>query len=462
MKLSELIEVWGDATLLQGRKALHSTQVLRANIDSRRVSQGDCFFALKGERYDAHDFIEEAALRGAAAAVVERDVAVSTHLPLIRVSNTVSALQKLAVFYRNRLTIPVIAVAGSNGKTSTKELIAAALSSRWKVAKTQGNLNNHLGVPLTLLSIDPEHEAAVVELGTNHPGEIAFLTNLVKPTIGVVTNIGLEHLEFFEDETGVAKEEGALLEVMDDKAVAILNADDPWTETLRQRARGNVVTAGFAESADVRITELKANDAGQSFCLTYLEQKQIVELPLVGQHLAGNAALAVAVGVCLGITLEEIAQGLKQVELPSGRMKVHAVGGIKIIDDSYNANPSSMKVALNYLSSLSGRRIAVLGDMGELGERTSQWHQYVGQEAAKLPLDWVIAIGSEATHYAQGVAGKVKMETFRLAEDVIAFLKEIIQPNDVILVKASRSARLERVVEALLSDAKKGPGGKTC
>ncbi|MBX7158159.1 MAG: UDP-N-acetylmuramoyl-tripeptide--D-alanyl-D-alanine ligase [Verrucomicrobiae bacterium] len=451
MKLSELIEVWDDAFLLSGRNVSSATQVLGVNTDSRRVIKGDCFFALKGERYDAHDFIEEVIARGAVTAVVERDVKTLKEFPLIRVDNTVLALQQLASFYRDSLKIPIVAVAGSNGKTSTKELIAAALSSRWNAAKTLGNLNNHLGVPLTLLGIDPEHEAAVVELGTNHPGEIAFLTKLVKPTVGVITNIGLEHLEFFKDEAGVAKEEGALLEGMENQAIAILNADDSWTESLRGRAKGKVLTAGFSESADVRVSKLEQNDKGQSFCVTFQDDEKIFELPLVGRHLAGNAALAIATGLSLDFSLAEMAEGLKRVSLPSGRMKVYvAKGGGKVIDDSYNANPSSMKAALHYLAGLSGRRIAVLGDMGELGEEASQWHRYVGREAAQLPLDLVVAIGREAGNYAQGTAGKIKVETFVGVEEAVDFLKKNVGSNDVILVKASRSARLERVVEALV------------
>ncbi|MEZ5405270.1 MAG: UDP-N-acetylmuramoyl-tripeptide--D-alanyl-D-alanine ligase [Verrucomicrobiia bacterium] len=408
-------------------------------------------FCIEGERYDAHNFIGEAIERGAATAVVERDVETPKEFPLICVDDTVLALQQLASVYRNSLKIPIVAVAGSNGKTSTKELIAAALGQRCKTAKTLGNLNNHLGVPLTLLEINPEHEAAVVELGTNHPGEIAFLTKLVKPSVGVITNIGLEHLEFFKDEAGVAKEEGALLEGMKTQATAILNADDSWTELLRGKAKGRVLTAGFSESADVRVIELKENDNGQSFRVIFQGDEKIFELPLVGRHLAGNAALAIATGLSLDFSLDEMAGGLKRVSLPSGRMKVYvAQGGGKVIDDSYNANPSSMKAALHYLAGLSGRRIAVLGSMGELGEESSQWHCYVGREAAQLPLDLVVAIGSEAENYAQGIANKIKVKTFGGIEEAIDFLMENEGANDVILVKASRSARLERVVEALV------------
>lgn len=453
MKLSELVETFDGVSWLSGREDSNKASVLRVSTDSRQVREGDCFFAIKGERFDAHDFVNEAAARGAAVAVVEHEVKAPGGFPIVKVGNTINALQQLALFYRGLLPLPLVAVAGSNGKTSTKEFTAAVLSVRGKTAKTLGNLNNHLGVPLTLLDIDWDHYAAVIEIGTNHPGEVAFLTKLVRPQVGIVTNIGLEHLEFLKDEAGVAQEEGSLLTEMGNEGTAILNADDRWFEFLKQKALGKILTAGFSESADVRLNIISESNTSQTFVATFQEQNQGFELPWVGRHLVSNAGLAIAAGLALGISLEEMKGSLEKVELPSGRMKLVQAKGFQIIDDTYNANPSSMQAALRYLASQKGgRRLAVLGDMGELGEEQSYWHQWVGCEAANLAIDQVVAIGKEASSYAKGIEKRVPIACFDEAQLAIDYLKEIIDEGDIILIKASRSSRLERVVNALTQD----------
>lgn len=421
--------------------------VLRVTTDSRSVGAGDCFFALRGEHFDGHDFAAAASAAGAAAVVVQRDVAGAGGAAVIRVADTLGALQKLAAWYRGGLSIPVVAIGGSNGKTSTKELAAAALSASFRVAKTRGNLNNHIGAPLTLLEIGPEHGAAVVEVGTNHPGEIAALAAIVAPTVAVVTNIGPEHLEFLGDEAGVAQEEGSLLDVLGEGDAAVLNADDEWTGQLRARARCRVITAGFGGSADVRVESTGWADSGQRLRASVGGESAEIDLPLHGRHMAQNAALGLAAGVALGIGLGAMARSISGVTLPGGRMRSASRDGIRLIDDSYNANPGSMRAALRHLAGFGGRRIAVLGTMGEMGAGAGVWHREVGAEALRLGIDRLVAVGPFAEEYRDGAGGIAQV--FDDVAGAVAFLRGEVRAGDTVLVKASRAARFEQIADAL-------------
>lgn len=422
-------------------------EVYRMTTDSRSAGAGDCFFALRGENFDGHDFAGAAGAAGAAAVVVQRDLAGAGGAAVIRVADTLGALQRLAAWYRRGLAIPVVAIGGSNGKTSTKELAAAALSAGFRVAKTRGNLNNHIGVPLTLLEIGPEHGAAVVEVGTNHPGEIAALAAIVAPTVAVVTNIGPEHLEFLGDEAGVAQEEGALLDALGDGHAAILNADDKWSGELASRARCRVITAGFSGLADVRVESTGSSDSGQRLRASAGGESVEFDLPLHGRHMAQNAALGLAAGVALGLRLGAMAESISGVTLPGGRMRCTARDGIRLIDDSYNANPGSMRAALKHLAGFGGRRIAVLGTMGEMGDGAGRWHREVGAEAQRLGIDRLVAVGPFAQEY-RGGAGNIA-EAFGDVAGAVAFLRGEVRAGDTVLVKASRAAKFEQIAEAL-------------
>jgi len=421
---------------------------IRVSTDTRSIAAGDCFVAIQGDTFDGHDYVAEAASKGAAIAVVHRDVQAPANLPLIRVDNTVAALQRAAATYRRSIKIPIAAVGGSNGKTSTKEQLACVLGAKYHTAKTEGNLNNHIGVPLTLLRIGAGAEAAVVEIGTNHPGEIEALMRLVEPDLAVVTNIGMEHLEFFVDQEGVFKEEGMLVEMLPAKGLAVLSADDGYTAKMRARARCGVVTGGFAAEADFRVVDREDNDAGQTFTIEHDGQAEKFELPVPGVHMAGNAALAVAVGAAFTIPLWAMAQRLRMLRLPGGRMRVVNRGGIVAVDDTYNANPSSMEAALKYLVSRKGRRIAVLGPMGELGEDGDRWHWLAGRKAAELGVDLLVTVGAAAGGYAQGAYERIgRIETFPDNSSAGEFLRRELRAGDVVLFKASRAARLEKAVE---------------
>lgn len=425
--------------------------VSRVRTDSRRVQAGDLFVALKGERFDAHDFLGDVVASGAAALVVSREY---PGVARVVVGDTLAALQRMASAHRGLLSVPVIAVGGSNGKTSTKELLAAALGSRLRVAKTEGNLNNHIGVPMTLLTIDERHEAAVVEVGTNHPGEIAQLSGWVRPDVAVVTNIGAEHLEFLVDEAGVAREEGDLLAGLRAGATAVLNADDPWTPALRERTQARVWTAGFAEDADMRVREWEATEDGQRFVLECGGESRACAIPLTGRHMAVNAALAAAAALAAGVALEDAVRGMGGVVLPGARMRVARGRGVTLIDDSYNANPSSMLAALDELALAGGRRVAVLGTMGELGSGAAEWHRRVGAAARERGIDLVVAVGPHAPDYASGAGASA--QCCADTAEAGAWLRAGLRAGDTVLLKASRSAAFERIAEALGFN---GPGG---
>ncbi len=423
---------------------------IRVCTDSRSVTPGDCFVALAGEKFDGHDYLEEVAAKGASIAVVHRDAPAPRSLPLIRVDDTVAALQRAAARYRASLKIPIIAVGGSNGKTSTKEQIACVLGAKFQISKTEGNLNNHIGVPLTLLRIGAGTEAAVVELGTNHPGEIELLMKIARPDVSVVTNIGNEHLEFFMDQQGVFQEEGVLVELLPKDGLAVLNADCPYTTRMRQRARSGVVTGGFAEGADIRVSSREDTEAGQFFTIEHAGLNEKFELPVPGAHMASNASLSVAVGAAFEVPLWAMAQRLRGLKIPGGRMRSVTRGGITVIDDSYNANPSSMEAALAYLVSRQGRRIAVLGGMGELGGESERWHVHIGRKAADLGVDMLVAVGLSGQQYARGAYDRVsRVEIYADNATAGEFLKRELRKGDVVLFKASRSAKLEQVVEAV-------------
>lgn len=432
--------------------------VSRATTDSRSARAGDCFFALRGEHFDGHDFVGAAVAAGAAAVVVQRAIPGTCGAAVIRVADTLAALQGLAARYRATLAIPVVAIGGSNGKTSTKELAAAALASGFRVAKTRGNLNNHIGAPLTLLEIGDEHGAAVIEVGTNHPGEIAALAAIVAPTVAVVTNIGPEHLEFLGDEAGVAQEEGSLLEALGEGHAAVLNADDEWCGELRSRARCRVITAGFSGSADVRIESLASGESGQRLRASAGGESVELDIPLHGRHMAQNAALGLAAGAALGLRLDAMAGTISGVTLPGGRMRCAARDGIRLIDDSYNANPGSMRAALKHLASLGGRRIAVLGTMGEMGAGAGEWHREIGAEARRLGIDRLVAVGPFAEDYRAGAGGIA--DVFGDVAGAVAFLGGEVRAGDAVLVKASRAAKFEQIAGALGFGARGGEGAK--
>lgn len=419
----------------------------RVVTDTRQLQPGDLFVALKGENYDGHDFLAAAAGAGAVAALVSQPQ--DGGLAQIVVPDTLSALQAYAHSWRQDFDLPVVAVTGSNGKTTTKQLLAAVLAARGAVLATEGNLNNHIGLPLTLARLREEHRTAVIEMGANHPGEIALLAALARPQIGVVTQAGDAHLEGFGSRAGVAHAKGELFAALGAGGIAIINADDAFAPLWTQLAgAASVIRFGLEAGADVTAVDIQPVDGGMRFTLRTPEGQSGVALPLAGRHNVCNALAAAATGVALGLSPEEIAQGLARASGISGRVVWKKTeGAARLIDDSYNANPTSLLAGLQLLSVQKGERWAVLGSMAELGSDTARLHVESGRAAKALGVERLYALGPSAPHYAEGFG--VGARFFGSFEDLLAALRQDLHDGVVMLVKGSRSARMERVVAAL-------------
>ena len=427
------------------------------SIDSRSLGVGEAFFAIKGHRLDGHAYLGEAAGRGAACLVVHELVDdVPPNVPLVLVQDTTKALGRLAAWHRAKFSIPVAAVTGSNGKTTTKELIAAILATRWNTLKPAGSFNNQWGLPLTLLGLTPEHGALVVELGTNQPGEIAELAALARPTVGVVTVVAAVHTEFLGSLDGVREEKAGLVRALGADGVAVLNADDTRVASMKADTRARVLTYGTAARADVRaVGEVSDGRDGLRFTVEHGGRHQLLQVAVSGRHNVINVLAAAATGVALGLTLEEIATGLATARPAKGRCVWRMAGGVRVLDDTYNANPESMRAALDTVKAHreGARVVAVLGDMLELGSIAEAAHREAGAYAAASGVDVLVGLGRHArtlveTGRAGGVAKTRYAETF---EDTVAFLLKELVPGDVVLVKGSRSMRMERIVDALVA-----------
>ena len=430
-----------------------SIRVSRVSTDSRTLQAGDLFVPLRGENFDGHKFVEQAAERGAAGAMVEKNWKGTTpkNFALIRVADTLVGYQTLAANYRASLPLKVIAITGSNGKTSTKDFVAATLARKFRVTKTEGNFNNHVGLPQTMLAANAEDQIAVWEIGMNHPGEVAALAKLTAPDVAIVTNVGIAHIEFMGSREAIAEEKGALAEAIGESGSVILNADDPFSETIAKRTRAKIILAGI-ENGSVRAGEVSQSATGSEFTILEGAHRCRAQLPVPGMHMVQNAMLAVAAGRAFGLSLEECALGLASTPLTKARLQIKEINGIQFIDDSYNANPDSMKAALRTLIELDadGRRIAVLGEMGELGAESESGHREVGECAAALNVDELIAVGATgaAIAHAAQKAGLEKSVAVDSPEEAAELLAESASPGDLILIKGSRSARMERVLEA--------------
>ena len=431
--------------------------VTGVSIDSRSINVGDAFFAIKGHRLDGHVFLGEAAGRGAACLVVhELPDDVPPNVPLVLVHDTTKALGRLAAWHRAKFTIPVVAVTGSNGKTTTKELIAAVLGTRWSTLKPEGSFNNQWGLPLTLLRLTPAHGALVVELGTNQPGEIAELAALAAPTVGVVTVVAAVHTEFLGSVEGVREEKAGLVRALGADGIAVLNADDARVAGMARDARARVVTFGTAARADVRAAgEVVESADGLAFTLEHAGRREPVQVALSGRHNAINVLAAAGAGIALGLALDEVAAGLAKARPAKGRCVWRTAGAVRVLDDTYNANPDSVRAALDTVQAHRGgaRVVVVLGDMLELGSIADEAHRDIGRHVAACGVDVLVGLGRHAriaveAGRAAGIARTQHTETF---EDTVAFLLKELAPGDVVLVKGSRGMRMERIVDALVA-----------
>jgi len=435
------------------------TTARRVCTDSRQAQPGDLFFAVKGDQFDGHDFLKEVASKGAAAVVIERRRR-PVELPncaVILVEDTRRALGGLAAAYRKDFSPMrgIVAVGGSNGKTTTKDLVAAVLRQKLSTLWSEASFNNDIGVPLTLLRLEQGHQAAVLEVGTNHPGELAPLVQMIQPRHGVITNIGREHLEFFGDLAGVAKEEGWLAELLPTDGKLFLNGDNEWTNSVARRTRAPIICVGLTDGNDWRVRSLRLDKQGATFRVDAprAEHGGEYRVQLLGRHQVVNALFAIAVGAELGLNRAEIQSGLAECEPAKMRLQLWEFGGVRELDDAYNANADSMLAALQTLQELpcKGRRVAVLGDMAELGAHSESAHAEVGRRAAQLGVGQLFAVGKMAPVMAQAAreAGLNRVIELADVESAAAALKSFLKTGDVVLLKASRATRLERITAVL-------------
>lgn len=415
--------------------------------DTRKLPVGAAFFALRGATFDGDTFAATALTNGASVAVVHGwSGAAPAGTAVIAVPDTLLALQRLACWWRQQLDLPVVAITGSNGKTSTKDFTAAVLSQHFHVAATRGNLNNHIGVPLTVLATTPAHTAAVWELGMNHSGEIAPLCEIAKPSHGIITHIGSAHLEFMGTREAIAEEKGMLARALPAEGILFLPAACEFHEYLRQRTRAHIITVGNGRGL-VRAENLRPSAGSNRFTLIIDGQPPAeVDLTVPGRHMVTNALLAAAVGWKLGLSSTSIAAGLNSAVLTGGRLRTFEHQGVTIIDDTYNANPESMAAAIETLADTpvahGARRIIVLGRMGELGNHAPAAHQRTGALAAAHGLT-LIAVGDGAQGIAAGAGDAAYFPDFAQAA---AWLRHAVKPGDAVLFKGSRAAAVERVM----------------
>jgi len=437
----------------------------KAVIDSRKIVGGEIFFALKGERTDGHNFIEEALQRGAALAVVSRawyeENQEKFFDKLLVVPEVLSALHALARLYRRKFAVPIVAVGGGSGKTTTKEMIAAVLRTSYNTLATEGNLNNHIGLPLTLFGLREATEIAVLEMGMNHKGEMLELCAIAEPTHGLITNIGKAHIEFFGTLEAIAEAEGELFEWLGKSGgTAFVNADDAWVmqvaDKVMQKMLYGIVTPAHPnrrEVLDLYAEEIGLDERGRpTFKLATQEAEEVVKLRMSGRHNITNALAAAAVGLNFGVSLAQVKTALENFEINPAlkRMAVYEQQGIIIINDTYNANPESMRSGLQTLKTMQhgGKKIAVLGDMLELGALSESEHALLGEFISQLELD-VLFVHGEAMK-ATLDAAKVRMKQhFESKVQLADRLKELLQPGDAVLFKGSRSMKMEEVIEMM-------------
>ena len=421
-------------------------------IDSRKMEKDGIFIATRGERVDGHDFIPRVAEEGALGVVCEKEPE-NCGIPYILVKDSFEALQDIAEYYRKQLTIPVIGITGSVGKTSTKEMIAAVLSQKFHILKTEGNFNNEIGLPLTVLRIRQEHEAAVLEMGISNFGEMHRLSRIAKPDICVMTNIGQCHLENLGSREGILKAKSEIFDYANPEGYTFVNGDDDMLCLVKGKGDHKPIHFGRNPSNEVFASDVMNRGLLGSHAVIHMGLSVFpVEIPLPGEHMVNNALAAAAVGNCLGLTKEQIQTGISGVQAVGGRSHVIALPSLTVIDDCYNANPVSMKAAIDLLMMAIGRKVAILGDMFELGEREKELHGEVGAYAAEKGIDVLICAGELSGcmyEKALSMGGKSEVYYFETRDVMLAELKDILKPGDSVLVKASHGMQFEKVVEFL-------------
>jgi UDP-N-acetylmuramoyl-tripeptide--D-alanyl-D-alanine ligase len=422
------------------------------SIDSRTVAPGELFFAVQGERLDGHDYVSAALEKGAAAAVVRKDQLhrYPDKTRLLAVNDTLVGLQTLASAVRKLWGKPLVGVTGSAGKTTTKEAIAHVLSTRFRVLKSEGNFNNHFGLPLMLLRLEPEHDTAVIEMGMSHAGEIRTLAKIAQPEIGVVTNVAPVHLEFFDSIAGIARAKYELIESLPADGTAVLNADDEYVSQFGRDFKGRVITYGTTAAADIRAENVRTLGAeGSEFDVVLSSGREHARLPLVGEHNVLNALAAIAVGIARGMKAADAVGALSTLKPPDKRGQVLQLGNITVLNDCYNSNPKALHAMVDALAAMPAqRRIVVAGEMLELGPAAAEMHRSAGQHIAEKKVDVVLGVRGLAQAMVEG-AGSNGTEAIFVAtpEEAGEWLARETRDGDVVLLKASRGVKLEKALE---------------
>lgn len=442
LRVSEIAKVCGGEFNID-------TEITSVAIDTRKIEKGCLFICIKGERFDAHRFIDEAFEKGAAAVMISEDVKIDK--PYIKVDDTAKQMLSLAGYYRSKFDIPIVALTGSVGKTTTKEFTHLVVNSKYKAIKTLGNLNNEIGLPQMLFMLDSSTEAAVIEMGMNHFGEIHRLSTATQPTVGIITNIGVSHIENLGSREGILEAKLEILDGLKKGAPLLLNGDNDLLSTVKNDDY-KIYFYAVDNDADFKAVDIKENPNTTSFTVQYFGKEQKITIPAIGKHNVYNALAAFAVGILLDIDAETAADALKNYE-PSGmRQKVVEINGITSIEDCYNASPDSMKAGITTLAGIQAcKKIAVLSDMLELGEYSEQAHYDVGTMAAENKIDYLLCVGSDAKYIVDGARdnGLLNAYLFDSKQSLTDKLFEIAEKGDAVLFKASRGMKLEEVISEI-------------
>lgn len=444
--VQEIVEASGGRFF--GDEEILSKEVDTISTDSRKAGKGSVFAAIVGERVDGHSFIPQCIEIGAICSICERTP--SDDSAHILVENTPQALIKIAEKYREKFNIPFVGITGSVGKTSTKEIIASVLSEHFHTHKTQGNFNNALGVPITLFALEETHTAAVIEMGISDFGEMSVLANMTKPDIAVLTNVGKCHLENLKDLQGVLKAKTEMLDFLKEGGTVVLNGDDENLRKAEIPQGAKVIYYGINADNDVFATDIKSdNETFTDFTVHTKDGEFKARIHNLGNHMVQNALAAVAVGKELGLSQEEIVEGLNNYRTIGGRANIIKTEKLTIIDDCYNANPESMKASLKTLSAFDGRRVALLGDMKELGENEKALHYEIGELAASLKLDLIIAVGDLSLEMYKAARKHIDAEWYQSIEEAKLYMYDMLTIGDTVLVKASHSMNFAELVEQI-------------
>ncbi|MCK5260263.1 MAG: UDP-N-acetylmuramoyl-tripeptide--D-alanyl-D-alanine ligase [Candidatus Omnitrophica bacterium] len=426
-----------------------SSTVNGVSIDSRKTSKGNIFIAIAGARFDGHDFIRQAIRRGAAAVIVSKKIACSNEITVIRVADTTKALGQIAAWHRKRFCIPVIAITGSTGKTTTKEMVASVLEKRFKVLKNVGTENNQYGVPLTLLNLNSSHQVAILELGTNQPGDIRWLAKIARPTVSIFTNIGESHLERLKSPAGVFREKAQLINSMEPGGTVIVNGDDRYLARIPRKYKGQkVIRFGCGKNVDHRANDIIVRN---NRCLHFKVKCHAFKINSVAMHNVYNALAVVSCGLASKIRYSDIIVALARFKFCDARQEITKIGRLWLIDDTYNANPISLKSAIHTLDTLDikGKRVVMCADMLELGPRSAHLHRSAGEMIGRSRADVVLTTGRHARYITQGFNRAKGSGTGLHCKDLKEAqkrLKEFCSPGDAVLVKGSRGMRMEQVV----------------